>query len=192
VVALIVLPVTLTGCAEPPDKEINQAQGAIAAARAAGAETFASNEYKAAAEALDKARQAVSQRDYRLALNHALDARERAETAARTAADEKARARAAAEAAWQSAQQALQASKGALDAARDARVTERRLTPFNRAIDQVEHALLSLRSRIDQGDLIAPTEELAAAKAKLDQVRSEIDAAATARSAQKSPASKRR
>jgi len=72
VVTLLVLP----ACAEPPSKEINQAQGALDAARAAGADQYATDEYRAAASALKSANDAVTQRDYRLALNFALDSRE--------------------------------------------------------------------------------------------------------------------
>ena len=48
----------------------------------------------AATSALQKAHDAVDQRDFRQALGYALDARERAKDAARQAADGKARARA--------------------------------------------------------------------------------------------------
>src|SRR5687767_6447748 len=87
--ALLVLP----ACAEPPNKEIDQAQGALDAARAAGADQYAPDEYRAAASALKAANDAVAQRDYRLALNNALDGRERAQNAARQAAETRARLR---------------------------------------------------------------------------------------------------
>src|SRR5262245_30894708 len=80
-------------CSSPPDKEINQAQGAIDAAGAAGAEKYAAEEYRAAQQALQRAHEAVGQRDYRLALSSAIDARERAQEAARQAAEGKAVAR---------------------------------------------------------------------------------------------------
>jgi uncharacterized protein DUF4398 len=80
-------------CGSPPHKEIDQAQGAIDAARAAGAEKYAPSEYGAAQTALKQANDAVEQRDYRLALNHALESREQAQNAARTAADTRARMR---------------------------------------------------------------------------------------------------
>ena len=88
-VTLLVLP----ACAEPPTKELNQAQGALDAARAAGADQYAPDEYRAAADALKSANDAVEQRDYRLALNNALDSRERAQNAVREAAITRARVR---------------------------------------------------------------------------------------------------
>src|SRR5205807_5231258 len=80
-------------CGDPPDKEMQQAQGAIDAARAAGADQYAHADFVAAQEALKRAQDAVDQRDYRLALNHALDSRERAQNAVKAAADQKAAAR---------------------------------------------------------------------------------------------------
>jgi hypothetical protein len=89
--------VLAAGCGDPPDKELHQAQGAIDAARAAGADKYAVDELKAAQDALDHANTAVGDRDYRLALNYALDSRERAQNAAKMAADQKAATRSDAE-----------------------------------------------------------------------------------------------
>jgi hypothetical protein len=72
---------------------MDQAQGAIDAARAAGAERYAPAEFSAATTALKNASDAVEQGDYRLALNHALDSREQAQNAARVAADNRANLR---------------------------------------------------------------------------------------------------
>ena len=87
------LVVLATACASPPNKEMDQAQGAIDAARAAGADRYAADEFAAATTALKSATDAVAQGDYRLALNHALDSREQAQNAARVAADTRAKVR---------------------------------------------------------------------------------------------------
>jgi hypothetical protein len=91
--ALLVAVLVTISCAEPPHKEMDQAQGAIDAARAAGAEQYAATEYTAATQALKQANDAVTERDYRLALNYALESREQAQNAARTAADTRAKLR---------------------------------------------------------------------------------------------------
>ena len=93
----LVMVVLSASCAEPPNKEMNQAQGALDAARAAGADTYAAAEFKAAEVALRKSEEAVAAGDYRQALNHALDSRERAQTSAKMAVDGRAEARAQAE-----------------------------------------------------------------------------------------------
>ncbi len=87
----------LAACSSPPEKERHQAEGAIAAAREAGAETYAASDLKAAEAALDKYTTAVAQRDYRQALSAAVEARDTAYQAARRAADGKAAARSQAE-----------------------------------------------------------------------------------------------
>jgi sialic acid synthase SpsE len=83
----------IAACAAPPNKEMDQAQGAIDAARAAGADKFAATEYTAATRALQRAHDAVAQRDYRLALNNALESRTHAQNSAREAADARVRLR---------------------------------------------------------------------------------------------------
>ena len=97
--AAFILLLAAVACSEPPQKELDRAQGALDAARAAGAEQYAAKEFAAASSALQQAHAAVAQRDYRLALTRALDAGDRAQVAAKGAADGKARARGEAEAA---------------------------------------------------------------------------------------------
>ena len=91
--AWLVIVLLTISCADPPHKEMDQAQGAIDAARAAGAEQYAAAEFTAATQALKQSNEAVTARDYRLALNYALESREQAQNAARTAADTRAKLR---------------------------------------------------------------------------------------------------
>ena len=65
--ALLIAALSAAACGDPPDKEMDQAQGAIDAARAAGADRYATAEYAAANDALARARLAVTGRDYRQA-----------------------------------------------------------------------------------------------------------------------------
>src|SRR5881394_2181844 len=112
-------------CGDPPDKEIQQAQGAIDAARAAGADQYAREEFTAAEDALKRSHENVAQRDYRQALNTALDARERAQTAAKEAANNKAIARSDATKALADADAALHDARARLKAAESARLAPR-------------------------------------------------------------------
>lgn len=109
-------------CAEPPNKEIDQAQGAIETARAAGADEFAAEAIKAAADALARAHAAVEQRDYRQALSSALDAKERAREAARTAAERMAQFRSEAERAIDEAARIIATAEQRLAAPESARL----------------------------------------------------------------------
>ncbi len=83
----------MPGCSEPPDKERQQAEGALEAARAAGADVYAPVEFQDAQASLKKYADAVAQRDYRLALNEALEARDRAYEAVKQAGNKKAELR---------------------------------------------------------------------------------------------------
>lgn len=81
-----------TGCATPPTKELSQAQGALDAARAAGAPTYAAAEFAAAEATLARAHAEVADRDYRAALGHALDSSARAQAAAAAAVEARVKA----------------------------------------------------------------------------------------------------
>lgn len=125
--AVLTIALAAGGCAEPPNKEMDQAQGALDAAKAAGAEQYAPAEYAAAASALERSHEAVAQSDYRLALNHALDSRERAQNAARQAADGKAQARAETERTMAQVSNLIVQANARLETARKARVSRRLL-----------------------------------------------------------------
>jgi hypothetical protein len=131
---------------------MGQAQGAIAAARAAGADEYAHTEIAAAEQALKNARDAVDQRDYRLALNHALESRERAQSAAKEAADQKASTRAASERAVSDLTGALIQAKATLKAADAAHVSARLLDEARERITDAEAAVQKARAVLAQGE----------------------------------------
>ncbi len=97
VVCGLVIAALAGACSEPPTKEKHQADGAVTAAKAADAATYAPIPLQAAEEALKHYDEAVAAGDYRLALNYAIDARDRAYEAAKQAANDKAAARSQAE-----------------------------------------------------------------------------------------------
>ena len=76
---------------------MNQAQGAIDAARAAGADQFAAAEFTAAVDALKRSEEAVAAGDYRRRSATRIDSRERAQNAAKLAVEGRADARGEAE-----------------------------------------------------------------------------------------------
>jgi len=150
--ALVVASVMIGGCGAPPDKEIQQAQSAIDDAVATGAGQYAPEELLAAQEALKHAHEAVDQRDYRLALNHALDSREHAQSAAKEAADRKAMARLEAERALADATKALVAARAKLKTAETARKPARTLAEARRVIADTEGTVQKARAAFDRGD----------------------------------------
>ena len=177
--AALCLSLSLTiGCGgEPPEKEMQQAQGALDAARAAGADVYATDEYSAAQAALTHANEAVSQRDYRLALDRALDSRERAQNAAKMAADGKAAARTEADRALTAAQASLDAVDAALRAAEAAKIPARALAEPTKSLDTARAALQEARTAFETGTYQGIADRAKAATASLPAASDAIAAA---------------
>jgi len=180
VAVALVTALAAAGCGEPPTKEMHQAQGAIDAARAAGAERYAPEEYQAAVDALKHAEDAVAQRDYRLALNHALDSRERAQNSAREAASERAEARSRAERTLAEVTTALAAAAVKLDAAAEAKVPAKSLAAPRDVIVATQRQVQEAGTLLGREDYIGAQKVLADRVPALHAASQEIDRAAAA------------
>src|SRR5688572_26886899 len=165
------------GCATPPTREMDQAQGSIDAARAAGADRYATEQYEAAVKALQNAEDAVAQRDYRLALNHALDSRDRAQRAAKEAATQQAVQRSAAERRLGQVTASLDQAKQRLKTAESARIPRRSLAAARTAISEAEASLQKAGTAIQQDNYKMSQEQLAESAKNLESVMAEIDTA---------------
>jgi hypothetical protein len=142
----------LAGCSEAPQKEIDRAQGAIDAARAAGAEQYAPEPFAAATTAMQQTREAVQQRDYRLALSRAIDANERALEAARQGANGKARAQSDADAAITRASIAVRQLDERLKVAESMRLPAREIDPSRKTRAAADRALQEARAAVAVSD----------------------------------------
>jgi hypothetical protein len=178
VLATVVCALVTASCAQPPDREMQQAEGAIEAARAAGADRYASIEFVAAVDALKRSQEAVAQRDYRLALNHALDSRERAQTAAKEATDAKAAAHTEADRKLTMAAAALDQARAAVKAAEGVRAPARLVDPARTAITAHEVQVQEARAAFERGDFDAAAKGASAATEALATVTRDLDAAA--------------
>jgi hypothetical protein len=150
----------------PPDKEIQQAQASIDAARAASAQTYAKDDFSASEDAIKNARAAVDARDYRLALNHALDARERADAATLAATERKTTARSDADRALRNAALALVDVRAKLRAQaghRPAKV----ISAARKAVSDSEPRVQEARATFDRAEYPKVLEMLAAPTARL-------------------------
>lgn len=164
-----------SACGDPPTREIDQAQGAIATARAAGADRYATEEYQAAVDALKRAQEAVIQRDYRLALNHAIDSRERAQNAAKQAAAQEGTLRSGAERRLGEVTAMLAQANQRLAAAEAARVPRKSLYASRATIASADVSLQKAGTEISQGGYQASQKQLADAAALLMAAISELD-----------------
>jgi hypothetical protein len=166
--------IALTACAEPPNKEMNQAQGAIDAAKAAGAEQFAATELAAAVDALRRSEEAVTQRDYRLALNFAIESRERAQAAAKAAVTARARDRGAAEALVAEATTLLSQARARLRDADAARVSRRATQEARQAIENAQTSVQNARAALNKDDYERAQKALAGVSARIQAAISQI------------------
>lgn len=162
---------------DPPDMEMQQAQRAIDAARAADADRYAHDELTAADEAIKRARDAVTQRDYRLALSNAIESRERAESAAKDAAARKAAAQAEAQRALAGAAATLAQTKARLRAKESAHAPPRILAEARRGITAADEAVQKAGAAFAQGDYREVTKALNGITGRLAAVRRDLDAA---------------
>jgi hypothetical protein len=169
------------GCSEPPQKEMSEAQGAIDAARAAGAEQYASDEFRAATAALKESQDAVQQRDYRLALSRAIDASQRAQEAAKRGAEGMARARSDAQLAINTAAAAVQQLEARLKAAAAARVPARDVAEPTKAAAQGQAVLQKARASVAAGDYPSATTAVKDVAAAITAQIGAVDEAIAAR-----------
>ena len=167
--ACLLAAVLVSSCGEPPNKEMDQAQGAIDAARAAGADRYAATEYTAATDALKRAQDAVAQRDYRLALNEALDSREHAQNAAREASDARAQLRGEVERDMAQIAALIAQANTRLAGATRARVPRRVVDTERRELASVDERVQKAGAAMRADDYLAAREALQGVREKIEQ-----------------------
>ena len=173
--AVIVALSSIVACGSPPDKEIQQAQTAVDAARAARADRYAKDDYSASTQALKNARAAVDARDYRSALSYALESKDRAETATKDAADRKTAARLNADRVLRNAALALVDIRAKLKSAQAAQRPLRVVNAARTAAADGENHVQEARAAFDREDYPKVLEILAAPYARLRESIRELD-----------------
>jgi hypothetical protein len=177
----ILATVLLAACGDPPNREMDQAQGAIDAARAAGAEQYAAQELAAAVTALGQARDAVAQGDYRSALTYALDSREGAQNAAKQASDEHAAIGSQTERALTEIGALLDRGDQRLAVAEAQKVPRRTITKVRSALTDVRVTLQKASAAAERGDYQTALRELNGVSQQTTAAIDEIDKAIAAR-----------
>jgi colicin import membrane protein len=171
--ALVVL-----ACAKPPEKELQAAEAALAAAQKAGAPKLAPERYKEAEAAMQEARQKAQAKDYYGALAAATNAAEKGRTAAKAAAGAITMAKGAVDVAHAEVQAKFDEIAAIRQEATEAKVPDEafaELLPTADALKQRADALAASSG----DDVIAaqkPAEELKAQAAELPaQFRAALD-----------------
>jgi len=180
---VLIASLSLSACAEPPNKEMDQAQGAIDAARAVGAEQYAPDEFAAATTTLELAHEAVALRDFRLALNHALESREHAQEAAREAAETRARIRGEVERAMAEATVLLAQASASVAAAERSRIPRQTLREAQQALAAVTADLQKAGAAMEANDYPGAQPMLSGLKERIGRVTATLDSQATTQSA---------
>jgi Domain of unknown function (DUF4398) len=174
----LLVAVVVSACAEPPSKEMNQAQGAIDAARAAGADVAAPAELNAAIEALRRSEEAAAQRDYRLALSLAIDSRERAQTAAKAAVNVRAKARGNVEGQIGQASTLLAQARARLRDPDVAGLPRRTVQDQRAVIDAATKSLQDARTALNNDDYEKANEAMEGVVGRIQKAIAALDAAA--------------
>ena len=173
----------LTACSTPPQKELEQAQGAVDAARAAGAEQYAPREMTAATATLQQARDAIAQRDYRLALTRALDAHDRALEAAKAAAEGQVRAHTETDAAVTAARTAVQTLERRLALPDVAKLPKRDVDAARTTLKTAQDDVQKAGAAATAGDYAAARKAVEGLSARIATQMTALDAMAVKKSA---------
>ena len=155
---------------------MDQAQAAIDAAKAAAADTYAADEYNAAVTALQKSHASVDQRDYREALNYAIDARQRATEAAKQAGIASAHTRVAAEKLVTECSTRASQLDTDIKVAEGAHVAPRDLRSARTTLADAQTALQESRRSIGAGNYAEVASALTEVRRKLDAAIAAVDA----------------
>jgi hypothetical protein len=177
---VLLVSVLASGCAAPPNKELADAQDALTTARAAGAERYAPDAYRDASDAYRLANDAVLAGDYRLALNHALESRERAEAAARESADVQARARADVQRSMIEVATLLAQAGSRIEDAERAGVPRRTIRAAQEAVAAVNDDVQEAGAAMHAEDYAGAEPLLAGVKSALEGVLAPLDEALAA------------
>jgi hypothetical protein len=159
---------------------MDQAQGAIDAAKAAGAGVYAPKELAAAVDALTRSQEAVTQRDYRLALNYAIESREQAQAAAKAAVNARARARGDVERRMAEAAALLTQARERLRSPDIARLPRRTLQEPRAAIDAADKSLQEARTALNNDDYDAAQKAIDGIAARIQKAMSALEEASDA------------
>jgi hypothetical protein len=156
---------------------MNLAQGALDAARAAGAEEYAPAEFASAAGALKQSEEAVIQQDYRLALSLAIDSRSRAEGAAKAAVENRAKARGDAERVLAEANALLAQARARLADPVVSKLPRRTLAEARDALAAEEKTLQEARAAVEGSDYRRSTDLAQAVSPRVQDILAAIDKA---------------
>ena len=177
VLAALASALLLSACDQPPAKEIAAAEAALALSRAAQADAYAPELWKAAELALSQARQKVEAKDYRGALSSAMDAGEKARSAAQAVASSKLLVKGAAQMAEAEVQAALDEVAAVREEAVKAKVPPEAFAELESRVLDATQALETVASSLEKEELLEAQKAGADVKARFASLGTEFRAA---------------
>jgi len=174
----------LVGCGgEPPQAELDAATEALADAKTAGAEKYASSQLSSAQQAYDQAKSAYSAeadkmfKSWEKVTPLIADAKTKADRAKAAATQAKAAARSGADGAIADAAAAISAARESLAAAPAGKGTEGDIEQLRADLDAADADLSAARSASSREDYDTASSKAASAKAKAGVVATGVDQA---------------
>jgi hypothetical protein len=144
----------VAGCDQPPNREIQAGEAALAQAKKDLADAYSPEQWKAAEAALAQARQKVEAKDYRGALSSAMDAGEKARAADAAVASAKVLAKGAADMAQAEVQAALDEVITVKDEALKARVPDEAFAELSARVQEATDGLAALAAHVGKEELL--------------------------------------
>jgi hypothetical protein len=166
--------VLVSGCARPPQQEMDAANATIQSAVGAGAETYAADELKAAQDLIAQMNSQVEKKDYNAAKESAIKAQEKALEAKSAAEANKAKAKEEVTTASNDVKQGLEKTKGILTEAETAGVPAVDLNPIKEQLTAVETAAGELDGMVSGEKYKEAIEKTTQMKEQLTQIEQGI------------------
>ena len=182
---LVAVLVLTTGCAEPPEETMLQADQALQTARDAEAETYAAEELRDARLALEEAQLEVQtqnerfaiMRDYEDAIKGLENAAQQADATREKADAEKEANRLQAETLLQQARQAVTDADGSLEKAPRGKGTKADIAALSADLDAVRNEIPALEAQISGEEYFGAQDKASSVIAAAQAISQEIEAA---------------
>ena len=166
--------VLVSGCAKPPQQEMDAANAAIQSSVGAGAETYAAEQLKAAQDLIVQMNSQVEKKDYKAAKETAILVQGKALEAKNAAEANKAKAKDDSQNACNEVKQGLEKVKGLFSEAENAGVPAVDLNPVKEQLTAVETGVGELDGMVSGGKYKEAMEKTTQLKDQLTQVESGI------------------
>lgn len=167
-VACVGIAAFVLSCASPPVEELMQAESALQEAQAAGAEDYASDAFKSAAEAMADARSKNERKDFDGARAAAVDAKVKADLSRAVIAEAKASAKEEVETAVTTQREAWENVTLAASKIKLAMANKKRMVDLTTRIEGLQSAI---KSMVDTGDFVGARDLIRRVDEEIGQAR---------------------